>query len=122
MSGPAEREAESRSASSCLIHRFFSPTDFKVLGNLEDPHHLRAAGIAMGLGSQHSPKKAVSFDILIVLSHLSFFFLFLQGTEEKISERGTAAEIVTLISSLLSTPSHTYCAIKLVLEVLQLSV
>lgn len=74
MSGHAEREAESRSASSCLIHRFFSPTDFKVLGNLEDPHHLRAAGIAMGLGSQHSPKKAVSFDILIVLSHLSFFF------------------------------------------------
>lgn len=92
-----------------------------MLENLEDPHHLRAAGIAIGLGSQHSPKKAVSFDILVVLSHL-FFFFFLQGTEEKISERGTAAEIVTLIFSLLSTPSHTYCGKKLVLEVLQLSV
>lgn len=37
---------------------------------------------------------------------------FLKGTEERISERGTEAEIVTLIFSLLSTPSHTYYAKK----------
>lgn len=120
MSGHTEREAESGSASSYLIHLCFSPSDFKVLENLEDPHHLRAAGIAIGLGSQHSPKKAVFFGILVVLSYLVIFFL--EGTEEEISERGIEAEIVTLIFSLLSTPSHTYYAKKLVLELLQLSV
>lgn len=65
----------------------FSPTGFKELENLEDPDHPRAAGIAVGLGSQHNPKKAISFDTLVALSHL-FFFFTLEGTE---------AEIVTLI-------------------------
>lgn len=46
-----EREGESRSVSSCFIHLCFSPTDFEVLENLEDPHYLRAAGTAVGLGS-----------------------------------------------------------------------
>jgi len=43
-----ETEAESRSASSYSVHFGFSLTDFKVLENLEDPRHPRAAGIAVG--------------------------------------------------------------------------
>lgn len=67
-----EREAESRSAFSCLIHLCFSPADFKLLEALKDPPHLKAAGITVSLGSQHSSKKAVSFDRLVDLSLITF--------------------------------------------------